>query len=256
MTRRWSVLACGAILAAADFAGAAAFLLAVPSAQAGYGFELGAGWQNTGAIKDSLEWRPAIQGSRKDVPAFLGWRYLGEGRVYYAAMARVNYTNFWSLGGGGNLLGATVAPLGMGVYLTRPPAAFSPAARRGRWFATFELSFGSVQLGGNVTLDSPSDPRIPDPEAHRAVLRADIEQYGGVRPENGVVQRYPLGGYQYATLAVPIQFRFWNMVTPTAGVGFFVESNPLMLEWNIGSGGGSVPAYGYNVTAGFSAVVF
>lgn len=237
-------------------AGTAALLLGAPQAQASYGFELGAGWQNTGALKDTLEWLPAIQGSRKDVPAFLGWRYFGERRVYYAAFARVNYTNFWSLGGGGNFLGATLAPLGMGVYLTRPPAAFSPEARRGRWFVTCELALGSVQLGGNVTLDSPSDPRIPDPEAHRAVLRADIQQYGGVRPENGFAQRYPLGGYQYAALTVPIQFRFWNMVSPRAGVGFFIESNPVILEWNIGSGGSSVPAYGYNVTGGLSAVVF
>lgn len=237
-------------------AGVVATLLAARPARAAHGFELGTGWQNTGALQGTLEWQPAIQGSRKDVPAFLGWRYLGERRVYYAPFARINYTNFWSLGGGGNLLGVTLAPAGLGVYLTRPPAALSPEARRGRWFATFEINLGSFAIGGNITPDRPIDPRVPDPDAQRATLRSDIAQYGGVRPETGFAQRYPLGSYQYAALAVPIQFRVWNMVTERTGVGFFLESNPVMLEWNIGNGGSNTPAYGYNVTAGLSALLF
>ncbi len=231
-------------------------LLAARPAQAGHGFEAGAGWQNTGALRDTLEWLPAIQGSRKDVPAFLGWRHTGETRFYYAPFARIDYANFWSLGGAGNLLGVTLAPAGVGVYLTRPPAAFSPSERRGRWFVSVELNLGSFQIGGNITPDRPVDPRVPDPEAHRADLRADIEQHGGVRPETGFTQHYPLGSYQYIALAVPIQFRFWNMVTSRVGVGFFLESNPAMFEFDISSGGSSTPAYGYNVSAGFTALLF
>src|SRR4051794_28993835 len=70
--------------------------------------EVGAGWQNTGALRDSLEWTYSIQGSRKDVPAYVGWRLLGKRRFYWAPFARFNYTSFWSIAGAGNLLGVTL----------------------------------------------------------------------------------------------------------------------------------------------------
>lgn len=230
--------------------------LAARPALAANVFELGSGWQDTGAIEGTLEWSLRIQGSRKNVPAFAGWRHLGETRVYWAPYARINYANFWSIGGGGNLLGSTIAPVGLGVYLTAPPADFRPNARTGRWFVTVELNLGSVEVGGNVTPKGPADPRIPDPNAYRARLRAQVQQTGGVGADAVITQNYPLGPYQYATLAVPIQIRAWNMVTPTNGVGFFVEGFPLMLEWNIGKGGSRTPAYGYSVVAGFSAILF
>ncbi len=124
---------------------ALAMITASPRARAGHGFEAGAGWGDMGDTPGALHWMPAIQGSRKDVPVYLGWRLLGQGRVYWAPSVRINYMNFWSIGGGGNILGATVAPAGLGVYLTRPPAGLTPAERRGRWFATFEASLGSLQ---------------------------------------------------------------------------------------------------------------
>jgi hypothetical protein len=214
--------------------------------------EAGTGWQDTGAIEGTLEWPLRIQGSRKDVPAYIGWRHLGETRVYWAPFARLNYVNFWSIGGGGNLLAANLAPAGIGVYLSEPPAAVSSAERAGRWFATLELNLASIQIGGNITPGSPADSRIPDPNAYRAQLQAEVQQQGGVQAF--ITQHYPLGSYQYVTLATPIQIRAWTMVTPQTGVGFFVEGHPLMLEWAIGRGASATPAYGYAVTAGFSAI--
>ena len=230
------------------------FIGAAP-AWAGNVFEVGAGWQNMGAIEGSLEWGPSIQGSRKDVPAYAGWRYLGASRVYWAPFARLDYTYFYSLGGGGNLLGVTLAPAGVGVYLTRPFAAISPQARRGRWFATLELNVGSLELGGNATPNAPTDPGIPDPDAYRDMLRAEVQQ-GGVRFSTVITQHYPLGEYRYAKLSAPLQVRAWNMVTQKVGVGFFFEVNAAMLEWNIGPGGSSTPAYGYHVSAGIATILF
>jgi hypothetical protein len=236
-------------------AGLVAALLHPEAVSAANIFEAGAGWQDTGAIEGTLEWPLRIQGSRKDVPAYLGWRHLGETRIYWAPYARLNYTNFWSIGGAGNLLGVTVAPAGIGVYLSSPPEAFRPEERLGRWFATLELNFASIQVGGNVTPDAPTDPRIPDPNAYRATLRTEVQQTGGVQADSVITQRYPLGSYAFATLATPIQIRVWKMVTPREGFGFFVEGDPLRLEWSLGKGAGS-PAYAYAVTAGFAAVFF
>jgi hypothetical protein len=220
------------------------------TAHAGYVLEIGAGWQDTGAIEGSLEWTYSIQGSRKDVPAYVGWRLLGEQRFYWAPFARVNYTNFWSIAGSGNLLGVTVAPAGVGVYLSRPPRG---VARRGRWLATLELNVASVEIGGNVTPGSPVDARIPDPDAYRAQLRAEVQQ-GGV--STSITQFYPFGSYSFVSLNVPIQIRVWKMVTDKIGVGGFIEGYPLMLEWRLGGGASSTPAYGYNVNAGLSAILF
>jgi hypothetical protein len=230
------------------------FIVAAP-AQAGNVFEIGAGWQDTGTVEGSLEWSPSIQGSRKDVPAYAGWRHLGASRIYWAPFARLNYTYFYSLGGGGNLLGVTLAPAGFGVYLTRPFSAVSPQARRGRWFATLELNLGSLELGGNATPSGPTDPGIPDPNAYRDMLRSEVQQ-GGVRFATVITQHYPLGEYQYAKLSAPLQFRAWNMVTQRVGVGFFFEVNAAMLEWNIGPDGKSTPAYGYHVSAGIATILF
>jgi hypothetical protein len=212
--------------------------------------EVGAGWQDTGAIEGSLEWKYSIQGSRKDVPAYAGWRLLGERRFYWAPFARFNYTNFWSIAGSGNLLGITIAPAGAGVYLSRPPTR----QRRGRWFATLEVNIASFEIGGNVTPDAPTDSRIPDPNAYRAQLRAQVQQQGGV--STIITQFYPFGRYSFVSLNVPIQIRVWKMVKDKVGVGGFIEGYPLMLEWRLGGGASSSPAYGYNVNAGLSAILF
>src|SRR5262245_36708411 len=107
------------------------------AAGAGHSVELGAGWQNSGATRE-LTWEPGVQGSRKDVTAYVGWRMVGEKRVYYSPSARLTYTNFWSLGGAGNLLGVKLGPAGFGVYVTPPPSRFTAEQRKGRWFATID----------------------------------------------------------------------------------------------------------------------
>jgi len=109
-------------------------------------------------------------------------------------------------------------------------------------------------IGGNVTPDGPTDPGIPDPNAYRAMLRAEVQQ-GGVKFETVITQHYPIGPYQYVTISAPLQFRAWNMVTQRVGVGFFFEVNALMLEWNVGNGGSSTPAYGYHVSAGLATIL-
>jgi hypothetical protein len=221
--------------------------LSTGAARAADILEAGSGWQDTGAIEGTLEWSLRIQGSRKDIPIYAGWRHLGETRVYWAPYGRVNYTNFWSIGGGGNLLGVTVAPAGL---------ELTPEQRVARWFATIELNFGSVQVGGNATPNAPMNPRIPDPNAYRALLRSEVQQTGGVEAASVISQNYPLGSYTFVTLATPIQIRAWKMLTATQGIGLFVEGDPMRLEWNIGRGGSSVPAYGYSVTAGLSVLFF
>lgn len=224
------------------------------SARAEHTIEAGTGWQNMGAIREGLHWLPAIQGSRKDVPAFVGWRLTGSRRVYFAPSARLVYTNYWSIGGGGNALGFYLAPAGIGVHLSRPPSEIA-GSRRGRWFATLELSVGA-QIGGNVTPGQPAHPGVPDPDAYRARLRAEYQARGGLDAASVITQHYPGGGYAFASLAVPIRISAWNMVTERTGVGFFLEGNGLMLEWDLAPGASSTPAYGYNIVAGLSAVLF
>lgn len=221
-------------------------------ARAGHAVEAGAGWQNTGTTP-ALTWQPAVQGSRKDVAAWVGWRLVGERRVYYSPMARLSYTNFWSLGGAGNLLGVTLAPAGFGVYVTPPPARFRPAERRGRWFAAIELN-AAVQLGGNVTPETPQDARVPDPDAHRARLREELATDGQVGA-SGFTQRYPFGSYSFVQLGLPTQLRAWNMVRERVGVGFFVELDPLLFEWPLDRAVDHV-THGYRLGAGLTVTHF
>jgi hypothetical protein len=218
-------------------------------AMAGHAIEVGAGWQNTGATRE-LTWEPAVQGSRKDVSAFVGWKLVGQKRVHWAPMARLQYTNFWSLGGAGNLLGVRLGPAGLGVYLTPPPSRF--AERKGRWFAVLDINFGALQIGGNITPDSPGDERVPDPEAHRNRLRQELAQ-GGVK--SGFTQHYPFGSYAFVQLGMPMQIRAWKMVSERAGVGLFFELDPLLLEWAIDRPASPV-ANGYNFSGGVTVTYF
>ena len=237
-----------------------ALLLSPAGARAANDVEVGSGWEDMGAIDGGptrhLEWLPSIQGSRKDVPFLIGWRHTGESRVYWAPYARLNLTNFWSIAGSGNLLGVTLAPAGLGVYLTRPPDEFDAAGRTGRWFAAVEINFGAVEVGGNITPDAPANPAVPDPDAYRTALRNDVQNRGGVQSSTFVTQFYPFGSYHYVLVTTPVQIRAWKMLTPHDGIGFFVEGFPLMLEWNLAPGSTKTPAYGYSVVAGVSLMVF
>lgn len=232
----------------------AGLLLWAPRAWGANVVEVGVGWANQGAVRAQLQWLPSIQGSRKDVPMYLGLRRIGERRVFFAPSARLTLTNFWSIGGGGNLLGLTLAPAGIGVYLTRPPGDFPIASRRGRWFVTASLA-ASLQLGGNITPAGPQNPDVPDPDAHRADLR---QRFSQGQPVDLLVepQRYPLGRYAFAALGVPVRIDVFALATTDLGLGFFFESHPLLLEWQIDGRGSATPAYGYSTTAGFTATFF
>jgi len=238
----------------------ATLALAIPrAAHAGHVLEAGTGFQNTGASRD-IRWLPAIQGSRKDLPVFVGWRWLGERRLYWAPYARLDYVKFWSLGGAGNLLGVTLAPAGLGVYLSRPPASLAPEQRRRRWFATLEINFAALQLGGNATPGSPTASAIPDADAYRARLRDEYQRTGGISAASAITQFYPFGEYAYVSISVPIQLRVWNQVTRRAGVGLFFELTPAIFEWQLGGQASSTlsatPAYGFSATGGATVVVF
>jgi ubiquinone biosynthesis protein COQ4 len=186
---------------------------------------VGTGWQNTGASR-SLTWEPAIQGSRKDVPVIAGWSMVGDRRVFWAPFARMKYTNAWSIGGALNLLGVDVGLGGLGVYLTRQPADVERTS--GRWFATFTVNVANVRLGANVAPNRPTNDRVPDPDAQRALVREQVAT--GVPPDH-TLQRYPFGSYSYVELAFPIQIRAWKQIRDDLGVGFFFEAVPFGLEW-------------------------
>jgi hypothetical protein len=186
---------------------------------------VGTGWQNTGASR-SLTWEPAIQGSRKDVPVIAGWSMIGNGRVFWAPFARLKYTNAWSLGGALNLLGLDLGLGGLGVYMTRPPAAVERTT--GRWYATFTINFANIRFGGNIAPNRPKNDRISDPDAHREMVR---EQVANGDPPDHTLQRYPFGSYSYVEFAFPIQIRAWKQLRDDLGVGFFFEAVPFGLEW-------------------------
>lgn len=229
-------------------------VLASASANAANVIEAGVGWENQGAVEGKLEWYPSVQGSRKDVPVYVGWRHIGAQRVYFAPSARLTFTNFWSIGGGGNFLSATVAPVGIGVYLTPPPAAYREEERQGHWFVSATLG-ASFQVGGNATPRSPHNDTIPDPDAHRTDLRARIASGVGIDVLKES-QHYPLGSYAFAALGLPLRIDVSRMITNQVGAGFFIEAHPMLLEWQISGGGSATPSYGYSMTAGFTAILF
>jgi hypothetical protein len=230
-------------------------LLFSVDAMAGQRFEAGAGFGDMGAVQGSMEWHPALQGSRKQVPVLAGWRYIGEGRVYWSPSVRLDYYNWWSIGGAGNNLAVALAPAGLGVYLTPPPAGMKPEERKGRWFITADINL-SLEIGGNITPGSPQNSEIPDPDAYREKLKKEIKENGGLKPGTMISQRYPFGAYQFVSLAIPVHFDFWNMVTEKVGVGFFIESDVAIFEWPLGSYANSTPSFGYSMKAGLSVTLF
>jgi hypothetical protein len=221
---------------------------AAPSSAAGqHTIEIGTGWQNTGATREQT-WEPGIQGSRKDVPLFVGWRYALGSRVYYAPFARLQYTNFWSIGGAGNLLGIDLGAGGIGFALSDPIGEVPREQRVGRFFATLEINLANVRIGFNATPGAPESESVPDPEAHRARVRAQVAAGEGA---DASIQHYPFGEYAYVQIAFPVRISVWGLLSETFGLGFFIESTVAALEWPIGIEVSS-PAYTYNVIAGAS----
>lgn len=198
---------------------------ATPASRRFHHLDGGVGWQNTGA-SEPLRWRPAIEGSRKDVPVFVGWGMSSSKRIYWAPFARLKYTSTWSIGGAMNLLGVDLGFGGLGVHLTDPPA---PAEKvEGRWFAVFEVNLANLRIGGNLTPNRPRRGSVPDPDAHREMVE---ELVADGEPSDASVQRYPFGPYAYVEVAFPIQIRAWRQVREDLGVGMFLEATVFGMEW-------------------------
>lgn len=212
--------------------------------------EAGTGWQNTGATRE-LTWRPALQGSRKDVPAFIGWRYVGEKRVYYSPTARFVYLNTWSIGGAMNLINAAVSPAGIGIYFTKPPAAYKPEERIGKWFISANIN-AAFRFGVNVTPHKPKSDKVPDPEDYKENLqwRLDHQDSLGITLFD-FEQHYPFGPYGYIALDLPVQLNFTTVLKQGHTIGFFLESSTAIFEWSM-DGKGYPYAYGYSMVAGIN----
>lgn len=226
------------------------FAMQTINIQAQHIIEVGAGWQNTGATRKDT-WRPGIQGSRKDVPAFIGWRYMGQKRVFYTPSARLMYANTWSIGGAMNLLSAGISPTGVGFYLTKQPAAYEAKDRVGKWFVSANVN-ASFRFGVNVTPNHPKSDKVPNPKQYRDDLPWKIEHMDSL----GITlfdfeQHYPFGPYGYVALDLPVQLHFNTIMKNGYGVGFFIESSVGIFEWSMD--GNNYPyAYGYNMVAGAS----
>lgn len=224
------------------------YLLITLYANSQHVVEAGTGWQNTGATRD-LTWRPALQGSRKDVPAFMGWRYIGEKRIYYTPFARLIYMNTWSIGGAMNLINTGLSPAGLGVYFTKPPSDYNPEERMGKWFISANIN-ASFRFGINTTPHSPKSDKVIDPEAYKGNLqwRLDHQDSLGITLYE-FEQHYPFGPYAYVAIDLPVQIQFSTILKQGYGIGFFLESNVGLFEWSLD--GNRYPyAYGYSMVGG------
>jgi hypothetical protein len=217
-----------------------------------HSFELGTGWGNMG-LSPETTWKPysCSQGSRKEVNAAFTYGYVGENRVYYAPFAGLFYINTWSMTGAMNLGTLNLGLGGLGVYMSKPMAAYSPEERVKKWFATFEINFASVTIGGNIT-----------------------PNYGGRGKNSGVRewsepdsvfgnQHYPFkdtyndihkGRYVCFQYSIPITIRVWKMLTPKLGFGMFLASNVFIVEQSLNFK--SPCSIGYDMRAGFSLMLF
>jgi len=217
--------------------------------------EAGTGWQSTGATRE-LTWWPGIQGSRKDIPVFIGWRHVGNKRVYYSPAARFIYTNTWSIGGAMNLVSAGISPAGLGVYFTKPPSAYKPEDRAGKWFVSANVN-ASFRFGVNVTPHKPTSKRIANPDEYKANLPWLLEHQDSL----GITlfdfeQHYPFGPYGYVALDLPVQIHFNTVLKSGYGVGFFIESAVGILEWSLdGKTYNSPYAFGWNMVMGVSCTL-
>jgi hypothetical protein len=214
--------------------------------------EVGTGWQSTGATRE-LTWWPGIQGSRKDIPVFAGWRYIGQKRVYYSPTARMVYINCWSIGGAMNLMSAAVSPAGLGIYFTKPPEAYKPEDRAGKWFIGTNIN-AAFRFGVNMTPHKPKSDKVPNPEQYKETLqwRVDNQDSLGITLFD-FEQHYPFGPYGYVALDLPVQIYFNTELKSGYGVGFFLESAVGIFEWSLdGKTYKSPYAYGWNFMMGAS----
>ncbi|MGN0187782.1 MAG: hypothetical protein ACI392_08595 [Paludibacteraceae bacterium] len=215
--------------------------------------EVGAGWGDMGMTR-TVPWKPFpwSQGSRKEAQSLMTYKYmLGSQRVYYVPSIRLQYDNTWSMSGGMNLMNINVGVAGLGIYLTQPMAAFVDHGYVGRWFATFEINFASIAVGGNIT---PNLGVRGSNSGHRLWITPD-RQFGG--------QYYPIketyepndGRYLFLHYSLPIEFRVWKMVTETVGVGFFLASDIAIIEKDFTHPDAPV-AMGYNIYGGLAITLY
>jgi hypothetical protein len=158
--------------------------------------------------------------------------------------------NSWSMGGAMNLIGVDLGLGGLGIHLTQPPRLRTPEQNRGRWFATLEINFADIRFGTNMTPNGPDNARVPDPDAHREMIR-EAQRTGREQELDSSLQHYPFGTYSYVAIGVPIQLRAWNMVRKNLGVGGFFETTLVGFEWPTDRAV-KRPGLVYNVVAGLS----
>ncbi|MCW5907356.1 MAG: hypothetical protein KIS94_05825 [Chitinophagales bacterium] len=212
--------------------------------------EAATGWQTTGATRE-LTWRPAIQGSRKDVPVYLGWRHIGGNSLYYTPFTRLYYTNTWSIGGAMNLLSTGLSPAGLGLYFTKPPSAFEPSERVGKWFISANIN-AAFRFGLNITPHSPKSDKVPNPTEYKENLPWLLDHQDSL----GITlfdfeQHYPFGPYGYIAVDFPVQIQFTKVLKEGYGLGFFIESSVSTLEWSL-DGNRHKYALGWNMLAGLN----
>jgi hypothetical protein len=228
------------------------FMLSPLMIFAQHSFELGAGWGNMG-VSPSTTWKPYSwsQGSRKEAAAMFSYRYVGEKKIYYAPFAKLHYGNNWSTSGGVNLLSLNLGAAGLGVHLLKPMSAYTSEERKGKWFGTFEINFASVSLGGNIT------PHIGVRGANSGVRQwIDTTRIFGNQyyPFKDTYQAKNNGQYSFIQYSVPVMFRFWNMLTPEIGLGFFLSANCLVLEKSLNFN--APVSIGYDIQGGLALLLF
>lgn len=217
-----------------------------------HSFELGTGWGNMG-LSPETTWKPYSwsQGSRKEVNAEFIYRYVGERKVYYAPFAGLFYINTWSLTGGMNLAAFNLGAGGFGVYMSKPMSAYSYEERAKKWFATFDVNFASVSIGGNITPNHGSRGKNSGVREWTDPSNAFGNQYYPLKDTYNAIND---GRYTYFQYSVPIMIRVWNMITPELGLGMFITSNVFILEKSLNFK--SPWSIGYDLRAGFALMLF
>lgn len=227
------------------------FLMIPSMLSAQHVLNIGAGWGDMG-MTPSVGWQPFSwsQGSRKEVQSLISYKYmLGQKRIYYVPSIRLQYDNVWSMSGSMNLMNVNLGLAGLGICLTQPIDAADN--RQGKWFATLEINFASVAVGGNIT---PNMGVRGKSSGIRMWIDPD-RQFGN--------QYYPIcdtyepndGKYLFMHYSVPVELRVWKMVTEKTGFGFFVASDIAIIEKDFTHPNAPV-ALGYNLYAGLSVTLY
>lgn len=207
--------------------------------ESGHSIEISFGWENMG-ISPETTWRPLkphTQGSRKEMAFDLGWKLIGNTKVFYAPAFQINYGNNWSLSGAMQLLGISISPFGLGVYMTDSPEKRG-GFKKGQIYGLFDIQFGSFGFGGNIAPNYGVGVREwSDP----------YNQFGN--------QYYAFGkNYAYFHFSTPVTIRFWGMLTDKVGFGMFISSDVIIVEKSLNI---DMPvAIGYNMYAGFNILLF